>query len=443
MSLIKADNKTTESATVIGAGLAGCEAAYQLAERGVAVRLVDMKPKHFQPAHKLESFCELVCSNSLRADNIENAVGLLKEELRRMGSLVMRCADATRVPAGSALAVDRLGFSNMVTEAIRSHPNITVECAEVCSIPSGPCIIATGPLTDGALLTAIEQATASTLHFHDAAAPIVSFDSVNMEKAFFGSRYEKGSDYLNCPMSMQEYYSFVRALQTAETVELHEFETPKVFEGCMPVETMAKRGDMTLAFGPLKPVGLVDPRTGKRPFAAVQLRRDNSEGTLYNVVGFQTNLKFGEQRRVFCMIPGLEHAEFIRYGVMHRNSYINSPGRLTPQYALKSREGLYFAGQITGVEGYIESASSGFTAGVSLARELSGRPVIDFTRATATGALAHYVSEYNGSDFQPMNVTFGIMEQLENAPKNKRERYSAIAQRALSHIDSIISGGQI
>ena len=435
--------QTVKSVTVVGAGLAGCEAAYQLALRGVPVRLIDMKPKRFLPAHKNADFCELVCSNSFRSDSIENAVGLLKEELRRLGSLVMRCAEETRVPAGGALAVDRHGFSAAVTKAVSLHPLITVVCEEVESIPERPCIIATGPLTEGRLLEDIERVTGTTLHFHDAAAPIVSLDSVDMSKAFIGSRYGKGSDYINCPMDMQQYYAFVRALQTAETVQLHEFETPRVFEGCMPVEVMAKRGDLTLAYGPLKPVGMTDPNTGKRPFAVVQLRQDNAEGTLYNIVGFQTNLKFGEQKRVFGMIPGLENAEFIRYGVMHRNSYIESPGVLTPQYSLKKDPLLFFAGQITGVEGYIESASSGFVAGVNMAKLVTGGQPVDFTRRTAIGALAHYAAEYNGSDFQPMNVTFGIMEQLEKAPKNKRERYAAIANASLSLIDSMVTGGII
>lgn len=428
-----------KSATVIGAGLAGCEAAYQLAQRGVRVRLIEMKPKRFQAAHKLSDFCELVCSNSFRSDSIENAVGLLKEELRLLGSLVMRCADAVRLPAGGALAVDRPGFSKMVTEIVRAHPNIEVVCEEALEIPEGPCVIATGPLTEGAMLKSIEAATGSAMHFHDAAAPIVTFASVDMSKAFMGSRYGNGSDYINCPMDMRQYYAFVRELQAAETVKLHEFETPKVFEGCMPVETMAKRGDLTLAYGPLKPVGFTDPNTGKRPFAVVQLRRDNAEGTLYNMVGFQTNLKFGEQKRVFGLIPGLENAEFVRYGVMHRNSYIDSPGKLTPQYSLKNKPELFFAGQITGVEGYIESASSGFVAGVNMAKLLSGESPVDFKRSTAIGALAHYVSEYNGSDFQPMNVTFGIMEQLKDAPKNKRERCKAVAEAALSEINSLLS----
>ncbi len=431
------------TASVIGAGLAGCEAAYQLAERGISVRLVEMKPKRYQPAHKLDTYAELVCSNSFRAANVENAVGLLKQELRTLGSLIMQCADETAVPAGGALAVDRLGFSELVTKRIKAHPLIKVVCEEALTIPNSPAIIATGPLTDGSLLEEIERVTGSTLHFHDAAAPIVTYESIDMSKAFVSSRYDKGADYINCPMSMEEYYTFVRALLQAERAPLHEFETPRVFEGCMPVEIMAGRGDLTLAYGPMKPVGITDPHTGKRPFAVVQLRRDNAEGSLYNMVGFQTNLKFGEQKRVFRLIPGLENAEFVRYGVMHRNSYLNSPGMLTPQYMSASHSGLFFAGQLTGVEGYIESASSGFVAGVSLARLLNGQEPVDFTRRTALGSLAHYVAEYNGSDFQPMNVTFGIMEQLDNAPRNKKERGAAYAERSLAHIKSLLSGGNI
>ena len=434
---------TGERVKVIGAGLAGCEAAYRLAASGIPVELVDMKPGRLSPAHKLGSFCELVCSNSLRSDNITNAVGLLKEELRLLGSLVMDCADRTRVPAGGALAVDRIGFSELVTERIKSHPLITVREEEITRIPEGPCIIATGPLTDGALLDDIERVTGTALHFHDAAAPIVTKESLDMTKVFESSRYDRGSDYLNCPMNAEEYFTFIRELVKAETAELHEFETPKVFEGCMPVETMAKRGDLTLAYGPLKPVGLTDPRTGKTPFAVVQLRQDNEAGTLYNIVGFQTNLKFGEQKRVFGLIPGLENAEFVRYGVMHRNSYMESPKKLSSSYELISRPGLFFAGQITGVEGYVESASSGLLAGIGMARRIRGEEPIDFTAETAIGALAHYVSSYNGSDFQPMNVTFGIMEGLKNAPRSKRERYLKIAERALARIEELRDNGGI
>lgn len=428
---------------VIGAGLAGCEAAWQLARRGIPVELIDMKPGRLSPAHKLDTFCELVCSNSLRSDSVTNAVGLLKAELRRLGSLVMVCADAVRVPAGGALAVDRLGFSGLVTERIKAEPLISVTEEEITEIPSAPCIIATGPLTDGKLLESIENKTGATLHFHDAAAPVVTKESLDMTKVFSSSRYDRGSDYLNCPMNAEEYFRFVRELITAETVPLHEFETPKVFEGCMPVEAMAKRGEQTLAFGPLKPVGLVDPNTGRMPYAVVQLRQDNREGTLYNIVGFQTNLKFSEQRRVFGLIPGLENAEYVRFGVMHRNSFMDSPGKLTPWYELKAAPGLFFAGQLTGVEGYVESASSGFTAGINMARKLMGSGPVDFTDETAIGSLGHYVSEYNGSDFQPMNVTFGIMASLKERIRNKRERYEKIAERALERIDNMISAGGI
>ena len=426
---------------IIGAGLAGCEAAYQLAKRGIRVQIIDMKPSRHTPAHRLDTFCELVCSNSLRSDSIENAVGLLKAELRLMDSLIMKCADSTKVPAGGALAVDRNRFSEMVTEILAGNPLIEIIEEEVTSLPDAPCIIATGPLTDGAMLDAIEKRVGTSLHFHDAAAPIVTSESLDMSKVFSSSRYGRGSDYLNCPMSAEEYFRFVRELVAAETVPLHEFETPKVFEGCMPVEAMARRGEHTLAFGPLKPVGLIDPNTGKQPYAVVQLRRENEAGTLYNIVGFQTNLRIPEQRRVFGMIPGLEKAEFVRYGVMHRNSYLDSPGKLTCCYELKAAPGVFFAGQITGVEGYVESASSGFVAGVNMARRLLDQEQMDFGPETAIGSLGHYVSEYNGSDFQPMNVTFGIMSPLPVRIRNKRERYSAIAERALKRIDDIVSKG--
>ncbi len=425
-------------ANVIGAGLAGCEAAYQLAERGVAVSLYEMKPHKRTPAHKSDAFCELVCSNSLRADGLLNGPGLLKEEMRLLGSLVIACADAVRVPAGGALAVDREGFSALVTQKIRSHPNITVIEEEVTQIPQEPTIIATGPLTDGALLANIEALFGEGLHFYDAAAPVVTKESLDMEKVFRASRYNEGSDYLNCPMNREEYFSFVHALQEAQTVALKEFETLKVFEGCMPVEVMAKRGDMTLAFGPLKPVGLRDERKNEKPFAVVQLRQDNREGTLFNMVGFQTNLRFGEQKRVFGMIPGLEKAEFVRYGVMHRNTFLPSPGKLCWDYSYKGCEGLYFAGQITGVEGYIESASSGLVAGIELARRLAGKEAIDFGACTATGALGHYVAEYGGGNFQPMNINFGILSPMADAPKGKKARYEALSQRALASMRDII-----
>ena len=399
--------------------------------------MYEMKPKRHSPAHKMNGFCELVCSNSLRSDRLQNGAGLLKEEMRRMGSIVMQCAEAAKVPAGGALAVDRDEFSRLVTEKLNSHKNITVIHEEVEDIPASPAIVATGPLTDGKLLEAIETFFGEGLHFYDAVAPVIAAESLNMDKVFEGSRYERGNDYLNCPMDREEYLEFVNALVTAETAPLHEFETPRVFEGCMPIEIMAKRGPMTLAYGPLKPVGIVDPHTGKRPYAVVQLRKENNEATLYNIVGFQTNLKFGEQKRVFGMIPGLENAEFIRYGVMHRNTFINSPGKLTPWFECKKQPMLYFAGQMTGVEGYIESAASGMLAGIDLALRLNGGESIDFTARTAIGALGSYVSGYNGSDFQPMNISFGIIEGLTNAPRNKQERYTLIAERSLRIIDEI------
>lgn len=425
-------------ASVIGAGLAGCEAAYQLAKRGIEVDLYEMKPKRRSPAHNADTLAELVCSNSLRSDRLQNGAGLMKEEMRHLDSLIMSCADSCRVPAGGALAVDRDTFTRCVTDRIKSNPNINLICEKITELPNAPAIVATGPLTDGALYKAIEDFFGEGLHFYDAAAPIVRADSLNIDKVFRASRYERGSDYLNCPMTREEYFTFVHELVNAETAPLKEFETPRVFEGCMPVEIMAKRGDMTLAFGPLKPVGLKDERTGVKPFAVVQLRQDDSDGTLYNIVGFQTNLKFGEQRRVFGLIPGLEHAEYERYGVMHRNTFINSPGKLNFNYEVLSRPGLFFAGQMTGVEGYVESAGSGLVAGIALARELTGLEPIDFTRQTALGAMGHYVSEYCGKDFQPMNINFGIMDGMENAPRKKEERYTLISQRAIETIDDII-----
>lgn len=425
-------------ATVVGAGLAGCEAAYQLALRGIAVRLFEMKPALRSPAHKSADFAELVCSNSLRSDRLQNAVGLLKEELRRLNSLILRAADSARVPAGGALAVDREDFSRTVTEAIRNHPLIEVIEGEVRELPDAPAIVATGPLTAGPLFAAIEEAAGGSLHFYDAAAPVIYADSLNMDVVFRASRYGRGEDYLNCPMTREEYFAFYTALISAETAPLHAFETPRVFEGCMPVEAMARRGERTLAFGPLKPVGLSDPRMpGKRHYAVVQLRQDDKAATLYNLVGFQTNLTFPEQRRVFRMIPGLEKAEFARYGVMHRNTFLKSPGLLGWDYQIKNRPGLYFAGQITGVEGYVESAASGFAAGVNLARSLRGEQPVDFTRKTAIGALAHYVAEYEGKDFQPMNVTYGIMEPLERAPRDKEQRYTKTAERALAIVEDL------
>ncbi|HRX58485.1 MAG TPA: methylenetetrahydrofolate--tRNA-(uracil(54)-C(5))-methyltransferase (FADH(2)-oxidizing) TrmFO [Eubacteriales bacterium] len=422
------------SVAVVGAGLAGCEAAYRLAERGFLVDLFEMKPGKRSPAHKSADFCELVCSNSLRSDRIENAVGLLKAEMRLMGSLVMRIADETRVPAGGALAVDREGFSARVTQAVRSHPNITVHAGEVTNVPDAPAIVATGPLTSDALAEKIGALCGAPLHFYDAAAPIVSYDSIDLTKVYRASRYGRGDDYLNCPFTREEYFAFYRALVSAETAELHSFETPRVFEGCMPVEVMAKRGETTLCYGPLKPVGL--EQDGKMPFAVVQLRQDDAAGRLWNIVGFQTNLKFGEQKRVFGMIPGLEHAEFVRYGVMHRNTFL-PPNLLNFDYQMRRVPGLFFAGQITGVEGYVESASSGLTAAIGMERYLNGEAPLDFSMQTAIGALGHYVSDYNGSDFQPMNVNFGLMDPLKERVRSKRERYGRIAERALKIVKEL------
>ncbi len=431
----------TNNVTVVGAGLAGAEAAYQLLKRGFAVTLYEMKPKKFSPAHKAETFAELVCSNSLRSDRIENAVGLLKQELRQLDSLILSSADATRVPAGGALAVDRDGFSRMVTERLTAFSNLTVVHDEVTKLPDAPCIVASGPLTSDALSGAIEKKLGTSLHFYDAAAPIVTKESLNFDKVYSASRYGRGEDYLNCPMTKDEYFAFYRELIAAETAPLHSFETPHVFEGCMPVEVMAKRGELTLAYGPMKPVGLeID---GKRPFAVVQLRRDNAEDTLYNIVGFQTNLKWGEQKRVFGMIPGLENAEFVRYGVMHRNTFLNSPKLLNWDFSLRTDPLLFFAGQMTGVEGYVESAASGFSAGVNLARKLDGKTPIDFTTQTAIGALGHYVAEYAGGDFQPMNITFGIMEGWPERIRQKTERYHRIAERSLATLQTIQTDGNI
>ncbi len=428
-------------ANVIGAGLAGCEAAWQLANRGVSVTLYEMKPTKRTPAHSSDDFAELVCSNSLRADGLANAVGLLKTEMRKLDSLIMQAADATAVPAGGALAVDRERFSQMITHKIRSHPNIAVMEQEVEQIPNGPTVIASGPLTSDKLSKAIgERLGKNFLHFFDAAAPIVTAESIDMDVAFFASRYDKGTpDYINCPMDRDQYMAFYNELISAKQAPLHEFDREqKVFEGCMPVEVMAKRGEQTLLFGPLKPVGLVDGRTGKRSYAVVQLRKDNAEGSLYNIVGFQTHLTFGEQKRVFSMIPGLEKAEFVRYGVMHRNTYIHSPGLMTPYYSLKTDRDLFFAGQMTGVEGYVESASSGLVAGLNLARRLTNKEEICFPKETALGALAQYISDESVADFQPMNINFGIITSLEQRIKNKQERYTAISHRALNMLDEYI-----
>lgn len=427
--------------TVIGAGLAGSECAWQLAQRGIQVELHEMKPEKMTPAHTTEYFAELCCSNSLRGAGLENAVGLLKEELRRLDSLILQCADATRVEAGGALAVDRHGFARLVTEKVRSHPNITVIPGEVTEIPEGEVIIASGPLTSDALAETLQGLLGehSDLHFFDAAAPLVSAESVDMEHAWMGSRYDKGTDdYVNCPMNQEEYDAFWKELTTAQEAEVHGFEDSMVFEGCMPVEVMARRGHDTLLYGPLKSRGLDDPRTGRWPYAVVQLRRDNAEGTVYNLVGFQTHLKFPEQRRVFSMIPALHNAEFLRYGVMHRNTFLDSPRLLDRYYRLKKEPRIAFAGQMTGVEGYIESAASGFLAGIEMARRLEGKPPVDFPRETAIGALGLYISDTTVSDFQPMNVNFGIMPPLGYRIKGgKRVKNAQLAARSLEKIDAM------
>ena len=426
--------------TVIGAGLAGSEAAWQLAQRGIDVTLREMKPEKKTPAHETEYFAELCCSNSLRSDQLENAVGLLKEELRRLGSLILQCADATRVEAGGALAVDRHGFARMVTEQIRSHPRITVVPGEVTEIPEGEVVIASGPLTSDALAERLQDLLGAdtALHFYDAAAPLVTAESVDMDKAWFGSRYDRGTaDYVNCPMTEEEYDAFWKELTTAQEAPVHGFEDKMVFEGCMPVEVMARRGHDTLCYGPLKPRGLKDPRTGREPYAVVQLRRDNADGTVYNLVGFQTHLKFPEQRRVFSMIPALHDAEFLRYGVMHRNTFLNSPRLLDRYYRLQSQPRISFAGQMTGVEGYVESAASGFLVGVETARRLQGKPPIDFPRETAIGALGLYVSNPSVTVFQPMNINFGIMPPLDHRVKGKRNKNAELSARSLAIIDQI------
>ena len=423
--------------TIVGAGLAGCEAAWQLAKRGFPVRLVEMKPKKFSPAHRRDGFAELVCSNSLKAEQLTNASGLLKAEMRQMDSLILSAAEACRVPAGGALAVDRDLFSEKITQTLREHPLVSCESALVTGIPDDPCIVATGPLTDPALTEAIERLPgAKSLHFFDAAAPIVTADSLDMDKVFRASRYDRGSDYLNCPMTEDEYNAFYDALMGAELAELHDFEKKLVFEGCLAVEILASRGRQTLAFGPLKPVGLVDPRTGKEPYAVVQLRQENEAGTMYNLVGFQTRLKWGEQKRVFSMIPGLEHAEFARYGVMHRNTYLNGPDMLGANYAMKNRPLLRFAGQLSGVEGYMESTASGLVAAVGLACALSGRPEPDFTGRTILGALARHVSTPS-ANFQPMNANYGILDPLENRVRGKRNRYEKLSERALEELSEV------
>ena len=432
---------TDKYVNIIGAGLAGCEAAWQVAKRGVKVKLYEMKPLKHSPAHTMDTFAELVCSNSLRSDRLENAIGLLKAEMRLMDSLIMKCADAARIPAGGALAVDRVLFSSLITDTLRDHPDITIIAGEVTSLPDeGINIVATGPLTSEAFSGYLKDFLGKDyLYFYDAAAPIVTFDSIDMEKAFRASRYGRGSDdYINCPMDREQYANFYRELTAAEAVPIKLFEKQILFSGCMPVESMASNGFDTLRFGPLKPVGLIDPYTGKEPYAVVQLRQDDSEGTLFNIVGFQTHLKWPEQKRVFSLIPGLENAEFMRFGVMHRNTYMNSPKLLDNTYLLKSRPDIYFAGQITGVEGYIESASSGMVAGINAAKCCLGLEPVRFTSKTATGALANYISNSSVRSFQPMNVNYGIISSPDIKIRKKEERYAAIAQAALDEIRMLL-----
>ena len=424
---------------VIGAGLAGSEAAWQLAKRGVNVDLYEMRPKKMTPAHKTQNFAELVCSNSLRANNITNAVGLLKEEMRRLDSLIIKCADATQVPAGGALAVDRDKFSEMITETIKNHPNINVIEEEITQIPKGdiPVVVATGPLTSDALSQDIRTYTKQEgLYFYDAAAPIIEKDSIDMNKVYLKSRYDKGeAAYLNCPMTKDEFFNFYNALITAEAAPLKEFEKEIYFEGCMPFEEMAKRGEKTLLFGPMKPVGLEDPKTDKRPYAVVQLRQDNSEGTLYNIVGFQTHLKWGEQKRIINMIPGLENANIVRYGVMHRNTYLNSPQLLEKTYKLKEEKNIYFAGQMTGVEGYVESAASGIVAALNALYNQEDKQII-FPTETMIGAMGNYIVDNTNKNFQPMNANFGIIKPLPERIKDKKEKYERYANRSLEILEN-------
>ena len=428
-----------DKVTVLGAGLAGSECAWQLAKRGIKVRLVEMKPNKMSPAHTSPYFGELVCSNSLRSDELSNAVGLLKAEMRAMGSLIMESADANKVAAGGALAVDREGFAKYITDKLRENENIEVVEAEATEIPEGRVVIATGPLSSDAIAERIaELCPASDLHFYDAVAPIVSLESVDMDSAFFASRYNKGTaDYVNCPMDKDEYLAFWQELCNAKEAEVHGFDDGGVFEGCMPVEVMARRGVDTLRYGPLKPVGLVDPRTGRENYAVVQLRRDNADGTIYNIVGFQTHLTWGEQKRVFSMIPALKDANFVRYGVMHRNTYINSPTLLDRYYRLRQDERISFAGQITGVEGYVESAASGMLVGIELAARLLGMESVDFPQETAIGALGLYISGGSVGDFQPMNINFGIIKALDYRVKGKRNKNAEISRRSLEIIEKL------
>ncbi|WP_243556043.1 FADH(2)-oxidizing methylenetetrahydrofolate--tRNA-(uracil(54)-C(5))-methyltransferase TrmFO [Priestia megaterium] len=423
---------------VIGAGLAGSEAAWQIAKRGLKVRLYEMRPVKQTPAHHTDKFAELVCSNSLRANTLTNAVGVLKEEMRLLDSVIIRSADECAVPAGGALAVDRHEFAALVTESVKNHPNVTVVNEEITEIPHGPTVIATGPLTSKDLSEKLRALTSEDyLYFYDAAAPIIEKDSIDMDKVYLKSRYDKGeAAYLNCPMTKEEFQRFHEALINAETVPLKEFEKEIYFEGCMPIEVMASRGEKTMLFGPMKPVGLEDPKTGKRPYAVVQLRQDDAAGTLYNIVGFQTHLKWGAQKEVLSLIPGLENAEVVRYGVMHRNTFINSPKLLKPTYQYRERDDLFFAGQMTGVEGYVESAASGLMAGMNAARLVLGEELVVLPQETAIGSMAHYITHTNAKNFQPMNANFGLFKELEVRIKNKQERNETLAKRALETIQN-------
>ena len=428
-----------ETVTVLGAGLAGSECAWQLAKRGIRVRLWEMKPEKMSPAHHSPYFGELVCSNSLRSDELTNAVGLLKAEMRAMDSLIMASADANKVAAGGALAVDREGFARQITETLEQHPNVEIIRREALDIPDGEVVIATGPLSSDAIAEKIAALCPdSDLHFYDAVAPIVTLDSVDMDSAFFASRYDKGTaDYVNCPMDKEEYLAFVKELVSAKEAPVHGFDDGGVFEGCMPVEVMARRGVDTLRYGPMKPVGLIDPRTGRENYAVVQLRRDNADGTIYNIVGFQTHLTWGEQKRVFSMIPALKNAEFVRYGVMHRNTYLNSPKLLDRYYRLRSDPRISFAGQMTGVEGYVESAASGMLVGIETAARVLGLESVDFPQETAIGALGLYISGGSVGDFQPMNINFGIIKPLEYRVKGKRNKNAEISNRSLAIIEQL------
>lgn len=443
MIKLKESESLTEIVKVIGGGLAGVEAAWQLSKQGVKVELYEMKPVKFSPAHKTEFLGELVCSNSLKAKRFESAAGLLKTEMRYFGSLCMECADECEVPAGGALAVDRDKFAKLITEKIKADKNITLINEEVTDIPEGNVIIAAGPLASDLLSEKISELCGNSLHFFDAAAPIVTKDSIDMKNAFTASRYERGGedDYINCPMNKAEYEAFYDALVNAESADLHSFDKRKdVYEGCMPIEVMASRGKDTMRFGPMKPVGLVDPRTGHRPWAVLQLRKENSKGTMLNLVGFQTNLKFGEQKRVFSMIPALRNAEFVRYGVMHRNTFIDSPRLLNADFSLREKKNLFFAGQITGVEGYMESASSGILAGLNMARRLKGLETVILPETTMMGALSRYISDCTVKNFQPMGANFGVLPAIEPKIRDKSQRYIALSQRAMDNLNEYMEG---